>query len=325
MKKIIFLLIALSFRTTLANEGGISFPSETTAPTSKLDIFGDFLFWQPSQGVDWAITTTLSGNFEGIEYHIPSFNWAPGFRVGLGFIMEDDKWNTQLSYTWFQSKASANVSGNITSPFFGSLLALYRSYQAAHVNWAINFNMFDLDLGRTLWDNKNFSLQPIIGLKGGWIRQKINSQWQNPLVSGIRFFLTANENLKNNFVGFGPKGGVKGKFLLGSLDKCRLSIFGDLEAAYMWGNWRIKDEFNGGLTAVSTNAGERNFGSFALQSILGIGLDLNLGKDQTHLTAKLGYELQDWLNQYQVFDNDTGEHNNDLILQGITADLRINF
>ena len=38
-----------------------------------------------------------------------------------------------------------------------------------------------------------------------------------------------------------------------------------------------------------------------------------------------GYEINDWLNQCQIFDDATGPHNNDLILQGLTVSFGCSF
>ena len=62
-----------------------------------------------------------------------------------------------------------------------------------------------------------------------------------------------------------------------------------------------------------------------LQGFMGFGLDFDLQGKCSHLSFKLGYEIQDWFNQYQVFDNGTGAHNNDLLLQGLTLDMRLDF
>jgi hypothetical protein len=35
--------------------------------------------------------------------------------------------------------------------------------------------------------------------------------------------------------------------------------------------------------------------------------------------SAVGYEFNDWLNQCQIFDDATGPHNNDLIVQGLSV------
>jgi hypothetical protein len=41
--------------------------------------------------------------------------------------------------------------------------------------------------------------------------------------------------------------------------------------------------------------------------------------------APAGFELNDWLNQCQIFDDATGPHNNDLIFQGLTVNMGCKF
>lgn len=327
MKKILAIIILLVCQTALAKV--VDQSESTKSPPSNsytLGVITTFLYWQPSEAIDWAITTSIAGNFEGITYHqADSFDWLPGFRVGFVSTTVDDKWNTQIYYTWFQSRTSEQISGTITSAFIGSKAALYNSYQSARMTWKLQLNMFDLDLARNLGENKTFSLQPVIGLKGGWINQTITTSWLNPIVLGARTFLTADENITNDFVGIGPKGGVRGKIVIKSADKYLLSLLSDFAAVYMLGGWDITDEFNGRPTTVTANVGRRTFGSFSLQGLIGVGLDFKLTEEQPLITAKLGYELQDWFNQYQGFDNASGEHNNDLILQGLTLDMRMDF
>jgi len=62
-----------------------------------------------------------------------------------------------------------------------------------------------------------------------------------------------------------------------------------------------------------------------LQALMGFGWDFNFNKDRSHFALKVGYEFQDWLNHFQIFTNDSGTDNLDLILQGLTLDLRFDF
>lgn len=52
-------------------------------------------------------------------------------------------------------------------------------------------------------------------------------------------------------------------------------------------------------------------GALAFQAIVGLNLKYR------NWSATVGYELNDWLNQCQIFDDATGTHNNDLLLQGL--------
>lgn len=308
-----------------SNNGLPNISDRPVIESRNVDIFANALYWHASEGIDWAFTITIEQNLETVDFKTFSFGWDPGFRVGIGYNMEYDQWDIQAYYTWFSTEEKATTSGDITSPFLGSKVALYTSYQAAKIDWKIRFNIIDLDLGRSFLVSHFLSLRPFVGIKGGWIDQTIHTKWQNPLILGVRNFLTASENIKNNFGGGGPKVGINGKWILGNSGNNYFSLFGDFAAAYMWGNWTIRDQFIGILSTASIEVGSRNLGAFMLQGLIGIRFDCNFDKDRSHFSMKIGYELEDWFNQYQVFDNLTGGQNNDLILQGLTVDLRFDF
>lgn len=325
MKKLLLLL--LTFRLIAFEDSGAPNLSDRRVDKpSNIDAFIDVLYWQPSESFSWAFTLSSNGNSEQVAYKMLVFEWTPGFRVGLGYNMEYDGWDMQLFYTRFQSNTKAKTSGNVTPAFIASVPALYGSYEAGALDWTLRFNIFDFSLGRSFWVSQDLSLRPMIGLKGGWINQMIYSQWQNPLVANlIRVEISVEEHVKHNFLGGGPLGGVRGQWALGCVRENLFSLIGDMGAAYMWGRWTINDELHGGLTSVSVPVGNRNFGSFVLQSFFGLGLDTSLRNGQSHFSAKLGYEIQDWINQLQIFDHSTGGHNNDLILQGGSLNFRFDF
>ena len=58
-------------------------------------------------------------------------------------------------------------------------------------------------------------------------------------------------------------------------------------------------------------------GAFELQGLVGLNLHYK------NADVKVGYEVSDWFNQYQVFDDGTGTHTNDLVLQGLTVSLTL--
>ncbi len=289
----------------------------------NVDIFGNALYWHTTETIDWASTTSITQNVEKISFKTLSFNWSTGFRIGIGYNMGYDEWDSQLFYTMFTARTSDHASGVVTSAFLGSKVSLTGPYQTAEINLKLHYNMFDWDLGRKFWVGSALSLRPFVGFKGGWIDQVIHSKWQKP---EILFTFLATENLKNNFRGAGFKGGVNGKWELGSLGIHSFSLFGDFSSAFMWGNWTIRDKFQDNFFVTAyTKVGDRNFGSFMLRGFVGFGWDFNFDADPSHFGMKLGYEIEDWLNQYQVFDDSTGGHNNDLVLQGLTLDLRFDF
>ena len=292
----------------------------------NIDIFADALYWYTSETIDWSFTIAPNQNFEKTVYKTISFDWDPGFRVGLGYNMHHDQWDTQIYYTRFQTSVKDHASGAVTSAFLAARLSLLEPFQTGKVNFNLLFNMFDWDLGRSFFVSKSLSLRPYIGAKGGWINQKLHTKWTTPNLLGPGTLFTATEHVKNNFRGGGPKGGVNGKWILGNVNRHVFSLIGNLAAAYMWGHWTLRDEFTDVLlTTTSINMKDRNFGAFMLQMLMGFGWDFDFDKNRSHFALKLGYEIQDWFSQFQVFTNTSGTQNNDLIFQGLTLDLRFDF
>ncbi len=292
----------------------------------NIDIFADFLYWYTSETVDWAFTLASNQNSVRTAYKTTSFNWAPGFRVGLGYNMHHDQWDTQIAYTWFQAEGRDHASGSVTSGFLAARLSFLEPFHTGKMRFNIHFNMFDWDLGRSFCVCKSLSLRPYIGAKGGWINQSIHTHWTTPHFGGLNFLYFANENVRNNFRGGGPKGGVNGKWIFGNINRHVFSIIGNCAAAYMWGHWTLRDEFNDVFaTKTAIKMKGRNFGALMLQMLVGMGWDFNFDKCRSHFAMKVGYEIQDWLNQFQVFTDASGTENADLIFQGLTVDLRFDF
>lgn len=292
----------------------------------SIDIFADALYWYTSETVDWAFTIAPSQNFEKSVYKTISFDWDPGFRVGVGYNMHHDQWDTQFTYTWFQTRATDHGNGLITSGFLAARLSLLEPFQTGKISFNIRYNMFDWDLGRSFLVSKSLSLRPFIGAKAGWINQTMHMQWTIPNFDGLGFLYSASENAKNDFRGGGPRAGVNGKWILGNVQRHAFSLIGNFAAAYMWGNWTLQNHFIDVFsTHTSIPMGNRNFGALMFQALMGFGWDFNFDKNRSHFALKVGYEIQDWLNQFQVFTNASGTTNFDLILQGVTLDLRFDF
>lgn len=266
-----------------------------------VDFYAQALYWQASETVDWALTNNLSLPNQIIAYQTIDFNFAPGFRVGIGLQKED--WNARALYSRLHVQANAATSGNVISAFMPSKF-VETFYQSAQVNFTINYNVFDVDLYKTIQMGESFILNPLIGFKGGAINQGVNTSYQ-----GI---VTVLEHVTNNFSGFGPKIGLESQWSFYKKNNYQYSLFANFATSTMWGKWSLYDTLTRSDSAEigSVNLGKRDLGAIALQGLVGINVDY------THYSMEIGYEISDWFNQFQIFDNATGTHSNDLVLQG---------
>jgi hypothetical protein len=314
-------MIPLFLIAALCADSGL--PNLSPRPDSQprtFDVFAKAFYWYTSETNDWAYTRASTDNNVTAIYQTFVFDWAPGFSVGLGYNMDRDLWDTQASYTWFHSKATANAGdfGTITPGYLAARLSGTEPYITGRGSLTVHYNMFDWDIGRKYLVSEYLSLRPSIGIKGGWINQAIHTKWFKPGFTGT-------ETLTQTFQAGGAKSGIAGKWCFGNLRKQAFSLLGLFDFAYLWGHWSIHDTFtsSSSTTLYTLQTTPRNYGSVSFHSFFGLAWDYN--STRTHLELKLGYEIEDWLNQCQFFTNIAGGENSDLVLQGITGGFDIEF
>lgn len=280
------------------------------------EVFLDPLYWQATESIEWVLSNNLNAQNQNINYKTIQFGFQPGIRVGVSVDDIWDNWHSRLYYTRYQTTARSSATGNLVSTFLGGKLAAQGNFfTSGQVVFKIDFNMFDWDIYKpvsAIDSSDNYYICPILGLRGGSINQNVISYFQGP------FSLT--EYVKNNFQGVGPKIGIEGKWVFYCLNNYQFSFFSAFTSSCLWGQWIIQDQtLSTGPINVSIHHKKRKFGAFTLEGILGINLDYDCFR------MKLGYEIADWFNQYQVLDDGTGGHNNDLILQGLTLHIGYKF
>lgn len=308
-----------------ADDGLPNLPVRPEEQMNTVHLSAEALYWYTSETVDWAFT--LKSNQQSVKtaYKTFTFDWAPGFRVGLGYNMKHDQWDTRAGYTWFRSEAKDSTKGPVTSAFFGARLSGLEPFTSGKATLNLHYNMFDGDLGRAFFVSRSLSFRLAVGVKGGWITQKIRSSWFNPSFLGL-IPVSAKENLKQTFAGGGPKGSVMSQWRFGKIQNHAFSLVGQFEVGYLWGHWSIEDRYVDNYElVVRVITDDRNFGSLVLHSFLGLGWDVPFNQNRAHFALKFGYEIEDWLNQCQIFTDTSGSQDNDLIFQGLNLKLSFDF
>lgn len=276
-----------------------------------VDAFLDALYWRATETVDWVLTNNLSPPSQIVGYRTMKFDFTSGYRLGVG---ANSNWDTKFYYTKFRTKAIDSANGDLTSTFLGGKLVQGKTffYKAGQASLKIDFNMFDFDFAKRFYVNQDLMIRPLLGLRTGWIKQTAITNFQGQT--------SITETVKNNFSGIGPKAGIEGKFAFYRNNYCTYNISSAFTTSYMFGKWKVSDVLNTSTQeTVNIIVGNRKLGALALQAMLGIGIDYK------KLSVNLGYEINDWFDQYQVLDDGTGAHNNDLILQGLSLRLTYSF
>ncbi|MCB1082500.1 MAG: hypothetical protein KDK63_05080 [Chlamydiia bacterium] len=314
------LLLFLGTMSTLVS--GENHQSGYPGMENRWTLSADLLYWYPSEEVTaiWAdvVTTTpekRSWKAPGFE-----FKWDVGFRIGAGHHFEYDLWDTKFYWTYFRTASthalSAKPNTSIGAEFFAALLS-GDTPRHLKVKWSLFFNMFDWELGRRTVVSKNLSIRPFIGVKGGWINQDIDATNSDLIVLIFPTEASARERLKNNFWGIGPQGGLHTKWNLYR----SLSLLGDFSLASMWGSWRCSDVYKTSFATKSTvNTKDSHLGALMYQGFMGLGWEMG-----AHCSAKLGYEMQIWLNQLRIATFQLQRLHGDLTFTGVTLRCRLDF
>lgn len=300
-------------------------------------LFADATYWHADVGsTDWGIKRPDSAAVpEKIDVHSLNFKWNWGFKVGIGANIDHDMWDTNFYYTWFHTQNSNSIGAplaarNVDSLLFGEL------FVSGSIDWNIHYSMFDWELGRWQYTSKNLALRPHVGIKGGWINQRIKLHHKENNTGATDRF-----NLQNDFWGVGPSAGVNTLWVLGNAgnrQEHRFSLFGDFAGALMYGHFNIKEKasfFSDGVLSDGSfhaNGLSRNLATTMLQGAMGLSWDLAFNQEHNHFMMKVGYEFQYWFRQNQLmrffngFTSGGGARlSDDLALQGVTAEFRFDF
>ncbi len=272
------------------------------------NVFVDVLYWKASESIDWAYDNSLTTPNQTVTYESGDFGYKPGFRVGIAY---EKDWETGIIYTHYSSRTSDRASGNLKSGFIGGTIGLPPGdpfYDTGQFKMKIDYNMIDWYVGKRFTITPDFTMRPTIGLQGGWIDQAITADFQGQY--------DTTEKIDNNFWGVGPKFGVDGSLEILKRSKYAVGLLAEFSTAYLVGHWQLKDVYHDSSPrTVKVKLSNRNFGALAIQARMGVAVS------NDNFAMSLSYEIMDWFDQLQIFDDATGGHNNDLILQGITLRL----
>lgn len=275
-------------------------------------VFTDVLYWKATEQIDWVYDNSLYPLDQEITYRKSVFDTGPGFRVGAGYQKD---WDTGIYYTKYTTQATDSATGNLKTGFLAGTIGYPQNdifYDAGQFKMDIDFNMFDWYLGKRFKVLPTLMLHPYLGVEGGWINQSIQADFQG-------FYITT-EKLKNNFWGAGPKFGIDGALSLLKQSNYSFDFIAGFSSAYLFGHWEITDIYTDNVPReIEVGVKDRNMGAVVMQGSMGISFTYQ------EFFMALSYEINDWFDQGQIFDDATGGHDNDLIFQGLALRLRWNF
>lgn len=194
-----------------------------------LYFYSDYIWWKMNQsGTDFAIDGVQTDQ-EGKLYALPG-EFAPGYRLGLGFGIPDRLWRFTVDWTHYRSSQSKNISPQ-------AALDLYPTRTlpngAAEINfasgvWKSQLDTFTLQLAYAHLTRDQFTFLPHLGIRGDWISRRLQVFYD-----GIGGNLNPDSlfHTLSRYWGVGPEMGISGYWNT----ICGLSIFADGGVIMQWG------------------------------------------------------------------------------------------
>ena len=190
--------------------------------------------------------------------------------------------------------------------------------------WNMRLNLLDLELARSFWVGKHFSLRPFFGARGAWIDQSFKIHYDlttTPITE-------ANLRAKSDFEGGGIRAGLDARFaLLGGW-----SFYGLASASMLYGYYDCRFHESWESTNIARTRDGFHQAASTAQLAFGVRWDTYVHHDRYHFGLYAGWEQNIWfgLNKMNHFFNGLSQGNleqlnGDLTLQGGTFGVRFDF
>ncbi len=319
-------------------DGRVNYPSNFQVEGGiNLFLFGEYLYWIAGEdSLYYAHTGRGSGttvvppngeiNFKGRLKKVKP-EWDSGLRLGIGFNFPKEGYDAAFYWTWFSTDRSNSVSnpeGTLFSIWAHPDNTATVADTFAKGSWNLNFNLLDLEWGRSSWFGGYFSLRPFFGVRELWLRQDLKNRYDydtTPITFG-------KLGAKSDFSGGGLRAGADARFAI----PYGFSIYGIASGSLLYGrfnaDFRLKE--NSFTIAQAKNHFWRGISS--LQLALGLGWDTHFFRDRLHIQFHIGWEQNEWfsVNQMSHYMQEVGsgvffQENSNLSLQGLVAGGRFDF
>ncbi|NGX56540.1 MAG: hypothetical protein K1060chlam5_00783 [Candidatus Anoxychlamydiales bacterium] len=178
-----------------------------TICSKRMYNFASFVYYQAiEQNLELGIFRALNRNNKSPSINI-EFNFEPGFILGMGYHLDNDKIDMLFKYTFLhftKQTTSSAPSGmqRIITPWFDENTLFTLRIEST---WKFKYDFFDIEFKRESFSSKKLIIAPIIALSGGFIRQKYD------LIATLSN--KVNSSNRNRSYLIGPKVGINSSWI----------------------------------------------------------------------------------------------------------------
>jgi len=279
-----------------------------------LDVSASYIYWFAGQdGLDLATTsvyTPVVGFVPAVEsttiYQSESYN--SGFKVGLGWALPDDNWVLRADYTWYHSTTHLSASADddptaafqMTNWFYQtSDLEQTPGAQELSSKWGVKIDWLDLVLQRPFYAGRKLTINPFMGLRASWIRQKINITLEDLLNFTPPTPSVKSKNYSRAWA-IGPRFGVDGRFLFGGGFRLQGGLAGEILYNQFTKVSHSEDPLSVGSTGVSYASKNNDNVRVMSEANLGVGWGGYFSRNRFHVDFSATYEFNHLPEQNQI-------------------------
>ena len=294
-------------------------PTIEIAPSARIELengwgahfFGDLLYWKTGEeGLSYALSSlNFSANppspqddvFHGVKGNVKRVDpeYAFGFRLGTWINLPWDGWDLAFYWTSYHNDQHSHLTANAPkaiSPFW-----LNNNFnpmaQKAKASWKLTFDSLDLNLGRNFYAGDFLSLRPFVGLKAGWIHQRLNLKYEEITFSNGQTLPFLKSFNRDNSSGYGILGGLETKWRLGK----GFSIEGNGSIALLWTDHEINQfEYNDPSIPRSQIRNPLSKIASMYDLFAGVRWEHVYCKQRLYVALHAGWEEQVWAAQNQL-------------------------
>lgn len=260
-------------------------------------------------------------------------NYHPGYRLNFTFEHPHDEWLIGVTWTHYHNRQHRSVHVKEGKDFFPDWLDgnFFPFARGAKASWKLSFSSLELNLGRSFYAGRCFSLKPFAGFKAAWINQTFNIDYLQVALSGPSTL--TSEAIKvhdyNNMQGYGIDGGLLTHWDLGA----GFYLFGTASGALLWSKYTVgqfSKEVEGTPRSREKDPVHEVIPQFSLMG--GVAWEKQFYRDRLYVNIHAGWEEQVWfdLNQFNRYvdtDNQgkTVKSLGNLSLYGLTLGASVGF
>jgi hypothetical protein len=188
-------------------------------------------------------------------------------------------------------------------------------------SWRLDFEIADLEVGRSFALKEFLAIRPHVGLRSAWMYQRFEVDAENNASQGNAEI----QPLWNNCLAFGTRSGMDTLWSLGK----RIKLFGDGAVSWLSGYHNIHQRQSLLQMKESLEEMRPSLGIALAEFSLGLQYEKRLDVQGSLFRLRLGYEFNYFFNQTQFMDwinpFSQGVSKQTLSLKGLTLGLHLDF